>query len=239
MGDRPDNQIINDLFDMGLAVLVMQEMADQDKVPWIRRAEDKIDWFWPDKPPGAKTSNNIDENPIAWDRRKVHHVKSGSKHLTDRKEVGDNGPGGSTMHEKWLNWVTLLELETNRQFIVGNIHYVPAPKMERRESLMRTQVKESVEWAGNREDSRIVILSGDTNCDLKDPDEERFLNPLWRAGFESCWRVTDTSGGSFQNQQLDQVMLRENGRAKITDMEVPNLGFDHKPVIADIRFRAS
>lgn len=239
MGDRPDPSILDDIFGLSVGVLCLQEVADQPQTTWRRRAGDHIEWYWPEKPDGEKSSQNIDENPICWDRRVAHFYKSGSVHLSDPKEVGEVGPGSSVMHHKWLNWVTLLELDTNRRFTVGNMHTVPSPQLPKRQSLMDEQMHGAVKWAEKRPDPRVLFLNGDLNSNYKDPDERKLLRPLWNAGFESCWEVTGAKDGSFGNEQLDYINLRKNNRAKMTDIEVPDLGFDHKPVLVDVKFRDS
>lgn len=237
VGDHPKPDILDNLFDLGVVLATLQEMADQSQTLWKKRAGNRIDWFWPERPHGQQHSMNIDENPICWDAHRFHRIRSGSRHLTGTKHVGERGPGGPVMHHKWLNWVTLHDLVTGQHIVVGNMHTVPRPTMPIRSGLMRAQINGGVRWANNRPRQRLVLLNGDLNADLKQKDEERFLHPLWRAGFESCWEETDTHRGSFGKQQLDMVLLRRNPRAKIIDMQVPDLGFDHKPVLADIRLK--
>lgn len=236
VGDHPETGVVNALFAKGARVVNLQEVADKspgyfDLPGWVGR-------YWPAFPPGQRgPSQNVDENPILWDKRLYRCVGHGSRRLTDHRHVGEAGPGPAVTNIKWLNWVTLESKEHGFRFVDGNMHTTPGIlRNKARAEAMRDQIAGAVKWADHRPDHKMVVLNGDLNADLRRAREDAFLRPLWQAGFESAWEKHGPKGGSMDRRGIDHTMLREHDEAQIVSMEVlQRLGYDHRPVLTVVR----
>jgi endonuclease/exonuclease/phosphatase (EEP) superfamily protein YafD len=193
--------------------------------------------------------------PILFRRDKYALLGSGMRKVTEDTYVGAKGAGPSTIHSKWIIWVSLRDLTTGRQIYVLNNHFVPTVQagdggtnnMTRRLDIYRKNMEGLVALIQELQASTggLVFVTGDFNVNYRgDIVAKAPIFPyvsLGSIGVTSSYQQVKvpTTGthvlpSGFDKRLIDYVFSLGKRSVTADDLRIlRGLSSDHRPLVSD------
>lgn len=197
--------------------------------------------------------------PIMWRKNKFRLVSSGSRAISGPEvttRASDKPP--QAISAKWLTWVKLRDVSTNRLVVVINTHTVAGVesggkpvKDQHRVSNYRKHLDTLVETIKQQKNGDTALfVTGDFNVNYREDNAKRDASfpfeKLGRVGVVSGYQSTDLSGVSASTgtqgngkRLIDYVFSLKRPDVVVDNASVvgTRYGSDHTPVTANITLK--
>jgi hypothetical protein len=233
-------------------ILSLQEMASAERRTGVRAAlvdceNCGFEMFVPDGGPVPAGT------PILYRRDRFALLASGSLKVTEDTYVGERGAGPSTIRAKYVNWVRLKDLESNRLLYVFNNHTVPTVQkssggpndLVRRQEIYRKHMAGLTRLiTGLRaETGGMVFVTGDFNVNFR--TDRRVATSYFpyaalgrlkiRAGYQ---RLSEPAIGThilpsgFDKRLIDYVSIFDHSAfVPVSQLIIKTFASDHRPTL--------
>jgi hypothetical protein len=233
-------------------ILGLQEMASPERRAGVRAGlvdceNCSFEMFVPAGGPVPAGS------PILYRRDRFALLASGSVQVTEATYVGERGAGPSTIRPKFVNWVRLKDLESNRLVYVFNNHMVPSVQASSGgpNNLLKRQAIYRKHMAGltrlitalRAETGGMVFVTGDFNVNFrKDRHVATWYFPyaaLGRldihAGYERLGEPvpgTHVLPSGFDKRLIDYVSVFDHSAfVPVRQLIITTFQSDHRPTL--------
>ena len=246
----PPLRVVHDLRRLdtaGVDVIGLQEMRSAPRKLAIQRsltcAECPFDAYLLDNSGPATAC------PILWRKAEFRLLGGGAKLVTGRTYVGPRGAGGPRLQAKYVVWVKLEHLGTDKVVYVLNNHAVPTVDVKhpsprrlrlhrRHMEVLQTLVRDKARTGA------AVFAVGDFNVNFRGDiiHRSRFFPyaMMAKVGAHSNWQQLGAPpGGTHGTRLIDYVFSRPaNGTTAVHQAMLGGYHSDHKPVLVTYRVAA-